>query len=505
MTITINGKKQPFINFIKSEQEFIELIKEVYNKVNFNNESINSSILRMYEKLKNEDGGVRYLRLDRWFPKEFGFRHSNRFTIGYWIERGFSENEFNQSIKEKSDITSKSSTKFRKKQSIDNSKFISGYSNTFRFNTQMFESEVLPKCNLCQSDLSVYKSTRLEIPVWKISGCSNENCDTRSTRSKNILWESFLPADTYNVLKTNLKSVKRSFSLDFWINKGMSEGEAIEKQKEIQSNNSKKVKSRPGKSKKRLKEKGYTDEEIRIACLTMANTDYWINRGYSIEESNSKVREHQSNAAKSVDFEKRILPSNLEYWTKKGFTEEESKEKVRESQTTFSKEICINKFGYEKGIEVFNKRTKKWLNSLLKNGNFTIGYSSISQVLFNEIGGILVDREFSYATNGGEFKIKRGDGGYYVYDFIDIKNHKIIEYNGDMYHGNPLKYSEDDNPHPFRKNITARMMWDRDLDKTNLAKSNGFDVLTIWDSDFRYKGDEKRRSVIQKCIDFLNE
>lgn len=489
MTITINGKKQPFTNFIKSEQEFIELIKEVYNKVNFNNGSINSSILRMYDKLKNEDGGVRYLRLDRWFPKEFGFKHSNRFTLEYWIERGFSENEFKQSIKEKSEITSKSLSISKRIKSLNNSKFTSGYSNTFRFNTKMFESEVLPKCNLCQNDLSVYRSTRLEIPVWKISGCSNENCITRSTRSKNILWEAFLPIDTYNILKNNLKSVKRAFSLDFWISKGMSENEAREKQKEIQSNNSKKVKSRPGKSKKRLKEKGYTDEEIRIACLTMANTDYWVNRGYSIEESNSKVNKHQSNAAKSVDFEKRILPSNLEYWTRQGLTEEESREKVRESQTTFSKEICINKFGYEKGIEVWKNRQIKWSNSYKKSN-----FSKISQKLFHQIYDIIkynhTDVYFATIKNGevdnsgsnNEFRLPLNES-FILPDFFIPSISKIIEFDGVYYHRST---PENDKREKLR---------DR-----NILKS-GYLVLHISESEYL----KNNNIIIQKCIDFLNE
>ena len=81
---------------------------------------------------------------------------------------------------------------------------------------------------------------------------------------------------------------------------------------------------------------------------------------------------------------------------------------------------------------------------------------------------------------------------------------KIIEYNGDMYHGNPQKYKEDDNPHPFRKNLTAKMIWDKDKEKIELAKFNGFDVLIVWDSEFRYLGESRRSDVIQKCIDFLN-
>ena len=37
---------------------------------------------------------------------------------------------------------------------------------------------------------------------------------------------------------------------------------------------------------------------------------------------NTLVSEHQSNAAKMVDVEKRILPSNVEYWIIRGYSEE---------------------------------------------------------------------------------------------------------------------------------------------------------------------------------------
>jgi hypothetical protein len=62
--------------------------------------------------------------------------------------------------------------------------------------------------------------------------------------------------------------------------------------------------------------------------------------------------------------------SRVEYWIKKGYSEEQSKEKVSERQRTFSREICIKKFGEEKGMEIFNKRQNKWIESLTKNPEY---------------------------------------------------------------------------------------------------------------------------------------
>lgn len=83
----------------------------------------------------------------------------------------------------------------------------------------------------------------------------------------------------------------------------------------------------------------------------------------------------------------------------------------------------------------------------------------ISQELFTKIDKRFENRNFKYALNVGEFKIKKENGGYYFYDFVDIDNRLIIEYNGDMYHANPSVYNESDNPHPFRKNLKSSDIW----------------------------------------------
>lgn len=505
MTITIDRKRVNSIDLFPTIEDFIVLLKSEYNSINFYNENIKSSILSIYNQVLHDDGNILYLRFNRWLPSKFGFKFNNKFSLGYWLERGFNKDDYDRCIKEKSENTKKTQTEFRKKQLIEKIKFDVNYSNTFRLNSSSFNSYTLPICNECKNNLSVKSSSYFGEPVYKITGCSNLECITNNTNIKDIKWRAYLPKEKYDEIKNNLKSVKRSFSKEFWINKGYSEQEAIYKVFDIQSKNSKKFTGkRTGKSKDVLREKGYSEEEIRKACLSMCNIEYWMDRGFTNEESKIKVFNHQSNASKHVDYEKRLLPSNKEYWRNKGFTENESLQKVKESQTTFSKEICINKYGEEKGIEIFNKRTKKWLESLHKNENLVIGYSNISQILFD----IVKERtkiEYKYATNGGEFKIKRKDGGYYVYDFIDIDNNKIIEYNGDMYHANPMYYIETDNPHPFRKNITAKDIWDKDFHKIKLAEDNGFEVLTIWDSEFRYKGKLNKELIIQKCINFLTD
>jgi hypothetical protein len=110
--------------------------------------------------------------------------------------------------------------------------------------------------------------------------------------------------------------------------------------------------------------------------------------------------------------------------------------------------------------------------------------------------------KFFFGTHNKEFKLKKPNGGLWFYDFTDTINKKIIEYNGDQYHGNPSKFKSTDNPHPFRKDLTAEEMWKKDEDKINEAKKNGYEILIIWDSEYRW-GDKDK--IINKCLEFLKK
>jgi negative regulator of genetic competence, sporulation and motility len=199
----------------------------------------------------------------------------------------------------------------------------------------------------------------------------------------------------------------------------------------------------------------------------------------------------------------RLSTAQKEYWIKKGFNLEEAKLKVSERQKTFTLDICIEKYGKEEGIKKYTDRQNKWQQSLMDGGNLKAGYSEISQELFYSILKYYPLNEnlkkVYFSTKNSEYFISLKGGSFNVYDFTDLNKKKMIEYNGDLYHGNPLIYKETDTPNPFRKNITAEEMWLKDAEKIRIAEENGFEVLTIWDSE--YKKDKK--TTLQKCLNFL--
>lgn len=272
-------------------------------------------------------------------------------------------------------------------------------------------------------------------------------------------------------------------------------------------------------------ERGLTEKESKehIKTLRPVNKEYWLKKGYSEEESILQIEgqklvslrgciarfgeeegikvwndreEKRSEAGKKGS-------AGLEYWLNKGYSLEEAKVKRSERQTTFSKDICIEKYGEEEGLKRFTKRQNEWQKSLYRNGNLKSGYSKISQELFLKIlkeYTPLENGKLNFALHNGEYTLSNNNS-FFRLDFTDLNNNKIIEYNGDQYHGNPKKYLAEDRPNPFRKELTAKDIWDKDNNKIELAKQNGFEVLVIWDSEYK----KNKINTLNKCLKFLNK
>ena len=89
--------------------------------------------------------------------------------------------------------------------------------------------------------------------------------------------------------------------------------------------------------------------------------------------------------------------------------------------------------------------------------------------------------------------------GSYSYD-IFYKN-KIIEFNGDYWHANPELYLFEDYVGNIidNKPTYAYEIWAKDAKKLSFAKDNGYEVLVIWEAEFR----ELPKSTVEKCLKFL--
>lgn len=90
---------------------------------------------------------------------------------------------------------------------------------------------------------------------------------------------------------------------------------------------------------------------------------------------------------------------------------------------------------------------------------------------------------------------------YVFFDFFDEITGRIIEFNGDYWHANPLVYEADSIIHmPAKTTKIAKDIWQWDEARNKAIESEyGYKVLVIWQKDWLENPDE----VIQRCLKFL--
>lgn len=283
---------------------------------------------------------------------------------------------------------------------------------------------------------------------------------------------------------------------------------------------------------------GYT--KLCKNCLNKSKfpstVEYWIYHGYSREESIKKVSLFQQEQSKKV--KNRVSNTTIEYWVHKGFSEEEAREKIKERQAVGRLDKFIERYGEIEGKKRWEQRQLKWQKTLnnksieererinklkgitLENmirkwgiidgtekyndwktavrGHFQKSISDISQELFFKILDFIEDKEnVKFGKHNKEFYVFANNRIYY-YDFT-YKN-KIIEFNGDIFHANPKIYNDDDYPNPYNKKLLAKTIWELDDIKINVAKNLGYDVLIIWERDYK----KNKKNELLKCLQFLN-
>ena len=71
-----------------------------------------------------------------------------------------------------------------------------------------------------------------------------------------------------------------------------------------------------------------------------------------------------------------------------------------------------------------------------------------------------------------------------ICDLYIPKYNLIIEYFGDYWHCNPIKYSYDYFNH--KKNMSAQQIWDYDKQKVDLIINYGYNLEVVWESDLKH-------------------
>jgi G:T-mismatch repair DNA endonuclease (very short patch repair protein)/uncharacterized C2H2 Zn-finger protein len=284
----------------------------------------------------------------------------------------------------------------------------------------------------------------------------------------------------------------------------LSKDDAIKLMNERASERGEKIKE--GLSKSFEKNESFFREKSR-QCI-----EFWLKKGYSQEDAEKQVK-IVFDDIHSKTWEKRrsnpelyqnVNTTQVDYWKNKGFNEKEALNKISERQKTFSLEKCIEKYGEIDGRQEWVDRQESWSNKMIRTmkecGNYKRDFSISESLFIKSLISILnlKEEEHYSCLNKQFFFFEKNSKNYYTYDFLLKNKNKIIEYNGDYWHCNPKYYTSE-----FlnkRKQMTAHQIWEYDKLKIDLIKQEGYEVLVIWESDYK----KDKETTIQKCIEFLN-
>lgn len=209
--------------------------------------------------------------------------------------------------------------------------------------------------------------------------------------------------------------------------------------------------------------------------------------GLSKEEKEEKVKEMFENRTERKPEDNYC---RLEYFMKFTDNIEEAKKLYSERQCTFSYEKCVEKYGEEEGQKRWKKRQKKWLSSYKK-----LNYSKISQELFwklyenikndfDEIYFATLDNNKKLDESGKnyEYKIETFES-YVKLDFFIKALNKVIEFDGDYWHGEKRGNKKRDQ-----------------IREENILKNNPeFKIMHVKERDYKTDSEE----IIKQCLDFI--
>jgi len=255
------------------------------------------------------------------------------------------------------------------------------------------------------------------------------------------------------------------------------------------------------KSKERYKEIfGDSWEEqwtIDMKLSSRLSKEFWmVKHGKTEQEAIKIISDIQNNNA----------GVNINYYLNKGIPEEEAKQIMQKiwKKKGLDKEKFISRYGEEKWETlIYNKslfrKKGKYVGRVASKESMKIFRPFYKWLRLNN----LVNKEDVRigTSKRVEFSIKNHEGKHYFYDFCDLKNKIIIEYNGEHVHPNIEKLKKDNKLYEWKhvfNNKTAEEMDEIYKIKYKTATDSGFRVLQLWSSDsIKYN--------LTKCKEFFNE
>lgn len=247
-----------------------------------------------------------------------------------------------------------------------------------------------------------------------------------------------------------------------------------------------------------------------------------------VQQVTSDVREknrknatlHLSDPIKKANFlKRRSFPSEMKHWINKGFSSDEAKKKVAEFQQAIALKGNNEKTKAKQSIRNSGQNNPMSLTSISKRLNVSkddaskltpcYGRSGIKHPMFGKKHSIeALNKIGQHINHTGRSKIEHemsdliislygglknvGVNGWCC-DYVNHDRQIIVEFFGDYWHHNPEKYDRN-----FVNNFTKRSseeVWLRDARKLNELRESGFNVVVIWESDWRNKKEDSLNRI----------
>lgn len=228
---------------------------------------------------------------------------------------------------------------------------------------------------------------------------------------------------------------------------------------------------------------GMTEEEFRA-----------YNQSRSVTLENCIRRHGESEGTKIFNdycVKQRDAGCTLKYFQEK-YGEEEGRKKYLEvnAQKANSLDNYIRRYGDEEGRERYS--------NVLKNKFFSKVALNMFKTIISELPEFVKCLPTYYAsdTSSEYYLVDKENSKLYFIDFTIPSINYCIEFNGDFWHCNPTRYSENDVVDVFGEMKNVKDVWEKDRRKVDFIRSQGFECDVIWEDDYRKNPVE----VIDRCV-----
>jgi hypothetical protein len=164
----------------------------------------------------------------------------------------------------------------------------------------------------------------------------------------------------------------------------------------------------------------------------------------------------------------------------------------QKQKKTKSFEYMVNKFGYEAAKSINQSKAHILENYIFKYGETegTINYekywskqktyhSKLANKFFTELDKHFDGYTTYFAGKNKEYGVNLGNR-YVFIDYYILELNVGVEYNGDLFHANPLLYSETDIIPIVNKSASEIWLLDNEK-KSELLNKRGVQIITVWE------------------------